>query len=112
WDYTVIGPEVNKAQRLESAAEAGSLLLARRTYALARNQGVLPDDLPPCTFALKGIGGETDLYAVPAELVAQLAVSLPYQEEGETADFPFRPAPRRTRSRPYRRARSPAAAPP
>ena len=83
WDYTVIGPEVNKAQRLESAADAGSLLLSRRTYALARNQGVLPDDLPPCTFALKGIGEETDLYAVPAELVAQLAVSLPYQEEDE-----------------------------
>lgn len=83
WDYTVIGPEVNKAQRLESAAEAGALLLARRTYALSRNQGVLPDDLPPCTFALKGIGEETDLYAVPAELVAQLAVSPPYQEEGE-----------------------------
>jgi adenylate cyclase len=83
WDYTVIGPEVNKAQRLESSAEAGSLLLARRTYALARNQGVLPDDLPPCTFALKGIGEETDLYAVPAELVGQLAVSLPYQEDGE-----------------------------
>jgi adenylate cyclase len=84
WDYTVIGPEVNKAQRLESVAEAGALLLARRTYALARNQGVLPDDLSPCTFALKGIGEETDLYAVPAELVAQLAVSLPYEEEGET----------------------------
>ncbi|HZC67958.1 MAG TPA: adenylate/guanylate cyclase domain-containing protein [Nitrospirales bacterium] len=83
WDYTVIGPEVNKAQRLESAAHPGALLLARRTYALARNLGVLPDDLPPCTFALKGIGEETDLYAVPAELVAQLAVSPPYQEERE-----------------------------
>src|SRR5437899_10971713 len=45
WDYTVIGPEVNKAQRLESTAEAGSLLLARRTIALARDPGVLPDDL-------------------------------------------------------------------
>jgi adenylate cyclase len=84
WDYTVIGPEVNKAQRLESVAEAGALLLARRTYALARNQGVLPDDLSPCTFALKGIGEENDLYAVPAELVAQLAVSLPSEEAGET----------------------------
>ena len=81
WDYTVIGPEVNKAQRLESAAEAGALLLARRTFALARNQKVLPDELPPCTFALKGIGEETDLYAVPAELVAQLAVSPPYLPE-------------------------------
>src|SRR5206468_10953469 len=68
WDYTVIGPEVNEAQRLESAAEAGALLLARRTYALARNQKVLPDHLPPCTFALKGIGNETDWYAVRAEL--------------------------------------------
>src|SRR2546428_679600 len=81
WDYTVIGPEVNKAQRLESAAEAGALLLARRTFALARNQKVLPDELPPCTFALKGIGEETDLYAVPAELVAQLAVSPPHPPE-------------------------------
>ena len=81
WDYTVIGPEVNKAQRLESAAEAGALLLARRTFALARNQKVLPDELPPCTFALKGIGEETDLYAVPAELVAQLEVSPPQLPE-------------------------------
>ena len=81
WDYTVIGPEVNKAQRLESAAEAGALLLARRTFALARNQKVLPDELPPCTFALKGIGEETDLYAVPAELVAQLEVSPPHPPE-------------------------------
>ncbi len=83
WDYTVIGGEVNKAQRLESAAEPGGLLLARRTHALARNQGVLPDNLPPCTFALKGIGEETDLYAVPPDVVAQLAVSPPYQEESE-----------------------------
>ena len=89
WDYTVIGPEVNKAQRLESAAQPGGLLLARRTYALARNQGVLPEDLPPCTFTLKGIGEETDLYALPAELVAQLAVSPPYEEEIETIERQF-----------------------
>lgn len=39
WDYTVVGHEVNKAQRLESAAEPERLLLSRRTYALAQNKG-------------------------------------------------------------------------
>jgi adenylate cyclase len=77
WDYTVIGPEVNKAQRLESAAEPGGLLLARRTYALARKQGVLPEDLPPKVVTLKGIGEEPDVYPVPPEIVAQLTVPHP-----------------------------------
>jgi adenylate cyclase len=77
WDYTVIGPEVNKSQRLESAAEPGGLLLARRTYALARKQGVLPEDLPPKVVNLKGIGEEPDVYPVPPEIVAQLTVPHP-----------------------------------
>ena len=74
-DYTVIGPEVNKAQRLESAAEPGGILLARRTYALARKQGVLPEDLPPKVVNLKGIGEEPDVYPIPPEIVAQLTTS-------------------------------------
>jgi adenylate cyclase len=74
-DYTVIGPEVNKAQRLESAAEPGGILLARRTYALARKQGVLPEDLPPKVVNLKGIGEEPDVYPVPPEIVAQLTIA-------------------------------------
>ncbi len=77
WDYTVIGPEVNKSQRLESAAEPGGLLLARRTYALARKQGVLPEDLPPKVVNLKGIGEEPDVYPVPPEIVAQLMLAHP-----------------------------------
>jgi adenylate cyclase len=77
WDYTVIGPEVNKAQRLESAAEPGGLLLSRRTHALARKCGVLPADLPAKTVTLKGIGEETDLYAVPPEVIAHLTQSEP-----------------------------------
>ena len=77
WDYTVIGPEVNKAQRLESAAEPGGLLLARRSYALARKQGILPEDLPPKVVTLKGIGDEPDVYPVPPEIVAQLTVPHP-----------------------------------
>jgi adenylate cyclase len=74
-DYTVIGPEVNKAQRLESAAEPGGILLARRTYALARKQGVLPEDLPAKVVNLKGIGEEPDAYPVPPEIVAQLTMA-------------------------------------
>ncbi|TAL09507.1 MAG: adenylate/guanylate cyclase domain-containing protein [Nitrospirae bacterium] len=77
WDYTVIGPEVNKAQRLESAAEPGGLLLSRRTYALARACGVLPADLPAKTVTLKGLGEEADLYAVSPEMVAHLTQSEP-----------------------------------
>jgi adenylate cyclase len=74
WDYTVIGQEVNKAQRLQTAAEPGGLLLARRTYALASKQGVLPPDLLPRAITLKGIGEETALYSVHPELVTELAV--------------------------------------
>lgn len=77
WDYTVVGPEVNKAQRLESNAEPGGLLLSRRTYALARKQGVLPADLSPKSATLKGIGEEGDLYPVSPELIAQIEVSPP-----------------------------------
>lgn len=74
-DYTVIGPEVNKAQRLESAADPGGILLSRRTYALARKQGVIPEDLPPKVVNLKGIGEEPDVYPVPPEIVAQLTAA-------------------------------------
>ncbi len=72
WDYTVIGPEVNKAQRLEGAAQPGGLLLARRTYALARRESVLPDNLPTKVMTLKGIGEEADLCAVPPEMIDEL----------------------------------------
>jgi len=75
WDYTVIGPEVNKTQRLERAAEAGGMLLSRRTYALAQRRGVLPADLPAKIVELKGIGEEPDLYAVSQQLVIRLTTS-------------------------------------
>jgi len=77
WDYTVLGAEVNKAQRLETASEPGGLLLARRTYALARKQGVLSDELGAKAFTLKGLGDHSDLYPVPPELVARVSVSAP-----------------------------------
>ncbi|MGH7233402.1 MAG: hypothetical protein ACREJU_18880 [Nitrospiraceae bacterium] len=43
-----------------------------RTYVLARKQGVLPEGLTPAVMALKGIGDENNLYAVPPDLVARL----------------------------------------
>lgn len=77
WDYTVVGPEVNKAQRLESAADPGGVLLSGRTYRLARAQGLLPEDLPRVTRTLKGLGEESDLYAVAPDMVSRLVERLP-----------------------------------
>jgi len=37
-DYTIIGPEVNLAARLEQAAEPGGILISGETYALVREQ--------------------------------------------------------------------------
>ena len=36
-DYTIIGREVNLASRLESAAEAGEILMSNETYSLAKD---------------------------------------------------------------------------
>jgi adenylate cyclase len=93
WDYTVVGAEVNKAQRLEGAAEPAGILLARRTYALARRQGVLPEELPPKSATLKGLGEETDLYAVGPEVIARIPVFNP--------PAPARPRRRWWQGRPF-----------
>jgi adenylate cyclase len=36
-DYTLLGTEVNKASRLESAADAGEILISRQTYELIKD---------------------------------------------------------------------------
>ena len=36
-DYTIIGREVNLASRLESAAEAGEILMSNETYSLTKD---------------------------------------------------------------------------
>jgi len=68
WQYGVVGSEVNKAKRLESAAEPGGLLLARRTYVLARQQGVVPD-ISPIAIILKGFGEEAELYSISRNII-------------------------------------------
>src|SRR5262249_32130752 len=78
WDYTVVGTEVNKAQRLEGAGQPGGILLSNRTYLLARQQGALPEDIPSQPLALKSLGVEAELHMITPELAAKL--------EGKGAD--------------------------
>jgi hypothetical protein len=47
-DYTIIGNEVNLAARLETAAEAGSILLANETNSLVQDI-VLTEEQPQMT---------------------------------------------------------------
>lgn len=89
WDYTVIGHEVNKAQRLEGASEPGGLLLARRTYLLACRQGVLPRDLAPTVVDLKGVGAET-VYFLSAAMVQEIRVPIG-SRTSKTSAFGYSP---------------------
>jgi class 3 adenylate cyclase len=79
WDYTVVGSEVNKAQRLEGKCAAGGLYLGTRTCALARNRGVLPHDLKPTSEELKGLGEQGDLYPVTPEVIVELVAKSPFK---------------------------------
>ncbi|MNO92721.1 Adenylate cyclase 2 [compost metagenome] len=60
-DYTIIGREVNLASRLESAAEAGEILISHETYSLAkdvvmcRDKGQIP---------VKGFSRPVQIYQV------------------------------------------------
>lgn len=47
-DYTIIGAEVNKAARLEQAAEPGGILVSQETWALVRGD-ILADEHEPLT---------------------------------------------------------------
>lgn len=63
-DYTVIGSEVNKAQRLESAAEVGSIYISRETFKRL-NQSLSEfqwEPLPP--IKVKGIQEEIAVYRI------------------------------------------------
>ena len=70
WDYTVIGSDVNMAQRLESAAAPGGVLLSPHTAELAIKEGTLPSDLPRKEATLKGIGLHKGLCAITPDLIA------------------------------------------
>lgn len=62
-DFTVIGPTVNIAARLEAASKAGRILLGPRTAALVREQYALEATEP---LRLKGVSEPVVAYFVPA----------------------------------------------
>jgi len=67
-DYTIIGPEVNLAARLEQAADAGGILISGETHALVEGE-VLATPQPP--IKVKGFADPVQAYAVEGEANAQ-----------------------------------------
>ena len=65
--YTVLGADVNLAQRLESNAPVGGILIAQRTAEL------IEDRIPTIargTIAIKGLGDQVPVFEVPVEPAA------------------------------------------
>ena len=63
--YTIIGREVNIAQRLESQAEAGGILLSYETYAHVQDMVAVEERQ---SIRLKGIAQEVKAFAVKSRL--------------------------------------------
>lgn len=59
--YTIIGGEVNVAQRLEANAEPGGILISHETYSQVED---LVDVEPKESFQLKGIDRHVKSYAI------------------------------------------------
>lgn len=74
-DYTVLGPSVNLAARLETASEPGKILIGPRTASLLSGTGI---DLEPAgTLTLKGVSEPVEaFYVVSNEPGADSAPSL------------------------------------
>ncbi|MES2282169.1 MAG: adenylate/guanylate cyclase domain-containing protein [Pseudomonadota bacterium] len=64
-DYTIIGPEVNLAARLEQAAEPGGILISGETYALVKNE---IDTEPSVSIDAKGFSEPITAHAVRISL--------------------------------------------
>jgi class 3 adenylate cyclase len=63
-DYTIIGPEVNLAQRLEQAADPGGILISRATWSLVKGEIASTEQDP---IVVKGFPEPIQAYAVQAE---------------------------------------------
>jgi class 3 adenylate cyclase len=63
-DYTIIGPEVNLAQRLEQAADPGGILISRETHGLVRDEIDAVEQEP---IAMKGFDEPIRAFAVQGE---------------------------------------------
>ncbi len=60
-DYTIIGPEVNLASRLESAADAGEILISHETYSLVKEVVLCRDK---GLISVKGFSKPVQIYQV------------------------------------------------
>lgn len=63
-DYTIIGPEVNLAARLEQAADPGGIMISSETYSLVRDEIVAIEQQP---LIAKGFPDPIKAYAVQGE---------------------------------------------
>src|SRR5207247_1199807 len=66
-DYTIIGSEVNLAQRLEQAADAGGILISSATHALVEREIEAAEQRP---LHVKGFPEAVRAYAVQGEAQA------------------------------------------
>lgn len=81
-DYTIIGREVNLASRLESAAEAGEILISHETYALVKDVIMCRDK---GQITVKGFSRALQIYQV-VDFRRDLGASPSYLEH-ETPGF-------------------------
>jgi adenylate cyclase len=77
-DYTIIGAEVNKAARLEQAADPGGILIAKETWGLVRDE-ILADAHEPLT--VKGFPEPIEAYAVRGEAKSEESTRKVFQWE-------------------------------
>ncbi len=77
-DYTIIGPEVNLAARLEQAAEPGGILISGETYALVRDE--IEAD-PSVSIDAKGFSEPITAHAVRGTFEATQRVRSVFREE-------------------------------
>ena len=60
-DFTAIGPVVNLASRLQSAAQAGEILITQEVYELVKDEW---PGLVQRSLTLKGIDGPVNSYVI------------------------------------------------
>ncbi len=77
-DYTIIGPEVNLAARLEQAAEPGGILISGETYALVRDE---IDADASISIDAKGFSEPITAHAVRGTFEANQRVCSAFREE-------------------------------
>jgi adenylate cyclase len=75
-DYTIIGPEVNLAARLEHAADAGGILISASTHALVQREIASVEQVP---LRVKGFADPVQAYSVQGEAACEDAQRQAFQ---------------------------------